>query len=35
MNQMVAVRLLEWLGLHADVVNDGAKAIDTAQCQKN
>jgi len=32
-NQMVALRLLELLGLHADVVNDGAEAVDAAQCQ--
>jgi CheY-like chemotaxis protein len=32
-NQMVALRLLELLGFHADVVNDGAEAVDAAQCQ--
>ena len=33
-NQMVALRLLELLGFHADVVNDGAEAVDAAQCQR-
>ena len=32
-NQMVALRLLELLGLHADVANDGAEAVDVAQWQ--
>jgi len=32
-NQMVALRLLELLGLHADVANDGAEAVDVARWQ--
>lgn len=32
-NQMVALRLLELLGLHADVASDGVEAVDVAEWQ--